>query len=258
MRDVIDVILITVGFLLFFITSIEIFNFHFIYQIPGQLFSWSISYVINSVRLPKENSGGWFYEYQTLISGLIAVLGAVGTIVTMYSHHKSSMNIKLISARVHMRDALSIMCKYAEGCFDYISGLIEIPPEKPEHAMNVFKDNIGYLDKKTARTIDRLTFFYQIYNSRLETFSEENQPSNTTMLDRLYEWVHFQCMLNQIFEYARGEVNQISYIDPKNIPFKDMMTAYRVLRSHRFMGSSARVTILASELEEFIIKRHKS
>ena len=105
-----------------------------------------------------ENSGGLIYEYQTLIGAFIAA----GSIYMTWFQYRKTTKSKEFSARAHMNDALSAICKYSKDCFLSTYDNREETVEKPTEAINTLKQSIQYLDSESAESVYQLVGFYQV------------------------------------------------------------------------------------------------
>lgn len=67
-----------------------------------------------------EYSGGWIYEYQAMIAGLLALLSAAITVWVMRNHHNDLKYTKNLAARAFMQDSASEICAYYKKLFEYL------------------------------------------------------------------------------------------------------------------------------------------
>jgi hypothetical protein len=97
-----------------------------------------------------DGTSGWFYEYQTIIAGILALSGAVVTILYMYSNHRDLVHRRDLAARAYMHDAASEICGYCQEMFNGFWQGNEPISDKPNESIKALKDNIGYVDIQVA------------------------------------------------------------------------------------------------------------
>lgn len=168
--------------------------------------------VSGAFSLPANNSGGWIYEYQTLIAGLAASL--IGLVAASYTRHqyKDTINRRRLSEKAKMNDALSGLCDYARSCFSAILNNDEslLPNRENNDDINILKHAIEYLDLDTSEAVYELVIQYQVNNARLERhFDSSEQRSINSQTDNLYDAVKLRAMAINLFDYARKEINSV-------------------------------------------------
>lgn len=168
------------------------------------------AYVSASMK-PETNGGGWFYQYQTLIAGLIAVLGALLTILTMRKTHQDIVFSNNLKARAYMHDTARELCDYCDELFLMGCKNIDSEDEKkaidlkmvgsPQNSVNNLKDHIGFLDKKSAKAISALLSQYQVFHSRSKS---KHKNEYKKLASQLVEIAEFNIRALRIFDYARA------------------------------------------------------
>ncbi len=108
-----------------------------------------------------------------------------------------------------MPDALSALCNYTENCVAYLLGNDDSDrvPNAPESAIGVIKNSIEYVDPVSARKLFELVVHYQIHNSRLQ--GHDGKKTVYVNGERIYDSVYLRALVNQLFEYARDEVEAV-------------------------------------------------
>lgn len=169
-----------------------------------------LSFFTYAFLLPKDNSGGIFYEYQTLIAGFLAVLGAALTIRTMNKSHKDLVYRNNMKARAYMHDSARELCAYFQMLFDHgYHGLcnknyepIFVSNEKaPTEALNALKENIGFLDNHSVRALSILLSKYQVFQSRSKS---RNRIKRRKLAMQITDIIELYIWSERIFEYARA------------------------------------------------------
>ncbi len=161
----------------------------------------------------------FLYEWQTLVAGLIALIGALGTIAIVKhqinlekERYLNDRKSKMFAARAALPDALSEICKYAKHCVEYHSNSllahfeIEAVPnttivltKPPFEAANSIKESIEYLDPVSAKKMFELLVFFQIHNARLT----ENDQSRETIDQFIFDAIKLYALSERLFPYAR-------------------------------------------------------
>lgn len=189
------IIVLLVGVVVLFL----IINFNLVLTSLGETF-----------LLPKNNSGGVFYEYQTLIAGFLAILGAALTIRAMNKSHRDLVYRNNMKARAYMHDSARELCTYFQMFFN--QGYNNLYNKKyepisvynetaPTQALNALKENIGFLDNNSVRALSILLSKYQVFHSRSETRDRMKHRKLTMQVTDLIE---LHIWSERIFEYARA------------------------------------------------------
>ena len=178
------------------------------------------------------------HEWQTLIAGTIALFAAWLTVRTIRQQIKLQQSqieedkrryadaqlSKKWAARAGMPDALSTLCEYTRACVTYLSIADDNRqiPDAPAEAIGVIKSSIQYVDPESAHKLFELIEHYQVHNTRLSAYKEENDHPENDM--RIYDAVKLRCLVDRLFEYARNEVDVVPAVE---INRADMVTALR-------------------------------
>lgn len=157
----------------------------------------------------------FIYTWQTLISGVLALTAAMGTIHVMnlqrrdeWVKHNDRIYRSSLSARAKMPDAIDDISLYFKACFEFIKEGLSDFPKQPEKSINVLKESIQFLDNNSAEMIYELIVFYQIYNARLKSHSESR---GTVDKDDIYfDTIKINSMNLNIFDFARNREKVIS------------------------------------------------
>ncbi|OFW89116.1 MAG: hypothetical protein A3J37_05620 [Alphaproteobacteria bacterium RIFCSPHIGHO2_12_FULL_45_9] len=149
-----------------------------------------------------------FSNWQTLLTGVLALLGAWWTVNTMQKQmHEEKTRAddalyrRSLAYRSKMPDALIEISAYTKGCFKYLHQGAPFLPEKPLNGITILKEAIEFTDNESALIIYELVSFYQKYNSRIAHFLESRDRSKD---DLIYDTIMLNCMAIGIFNYARN------------------------------------------------------
>lgn len=169
-------------------------------------------------------------DWQTLTAGFVAFFGAlITTVVLVVQHrfdkkkHREDQRKNAFYMRSLMPDALSELVSYSKACFRHVNDEDSLPA-KPDKAISILKENIKYTDAKTSKCLFDIVSFYQVHNSRLESYADSIAMHKYEHI--LYDMTllyHYSCCL---FSYARNEVKSIKKIDPSE---KDIMNAAKAM-----------------------------
>jgi hypothetical protein len=132
----------------------------------------------------------WLYKWQTLLSGGLALLAAIVTIVVIVGQIQQTGTIetnrrrrKLRAARATLPMALAAVCDYAEGCVRDLISLMPVDeervvarlparPELPADIIPTFEKCIEFADEPEASHLIGLLRRLQIQYSRLADAGE--------------------------------------------------------------------------------------
>lgn len=190
----------------------------------SQILFYIIEYRVNFV----------FKEWQTLIAGMLALCAAG----VAYWQYRDSLYRKNISARAKMMDALADVCEFAKQSFLNIEKNQEIPNQK-SNGIDVLKEGVEGLDRKTADTFHDLFVHYQVHNSRnLRGPQGEKHGKEYLLYDSLLLYV----LASSLFDYARKK-------DVYGESVKTVENAKPSLQS-MFSGLRAITDMWADQIEE--------
>lgn len=169
----------------------------------------------------------FLYKWQTLTAGAIALSAAWLTVRTIRQQielqqsqidedkrrYENAQLSKNWVARVGMPDALSALCEYTESCVAYlrIADDDRQIPDTPAEAISVIKSSIEYVDPVSAHKLFELITHYQVHNARLSRHTEQNDQLENDI--RICDTVKLRFLLDQLFEYARNEVDVVPDVE---------------------------------------------
>ena len=83
---------------------------------------------------------------------------------------------------------------------------VEGLPAAPEEAINTIKTAIEFVDTKASESLFELVKHYQVHNAR---FAKDTNEDALEVSDRMYDTVYLRGLVNQLFEFARMETEDI-------------------------------------------------
>lgn len=175
-------------------------------------------------------------RWQTMVTGLLALGAAWWTITVIREQialQRTEMNAhearlqdaqrsKLFSVRAHMPDALSEITTYARRCMSYLHGGETTLPTQPSEAMNKIKDAIEYVDGETSASLFELISHYQVYNSRIVSYSIDKTKYDFS--EKMYDTALLHALVDRMYDYARGEIEYVKSGKPSK---KEMISSLR-------------------------------
>ncbi len=179
--------------------------------------------------LPR-NAGGWFYEYQTLITGLV---GAFIASVVAYQYYHMRYR-KMLSARAKMNNALNDICSYSRSCFRALHK--DGKKTKSNNSfLKIFEDASEFLDVNTSDAVYQLDIHYQVHHARLEGYYERKENKEILFGDkkeeRMYDSLLLYALASRLFSYARGSnqynqpVSFVKHTKPLNSEMQSALNA---------------------------------
>ena len=172
-------------------------------------------FIIVLVMFGAVFQGGWgiydtfIKEYETLISGLLALLGAIITVIVLRTqinqgetHHRESRDKKFAAARAVLPLALSELRQYAEESIQYTvkkkkETITDSPPTIPENLIPVLRDLVEYGNTGISSITCKLISDIQIHRSRM--LSSETDLLDATIRDAAM----LIAFSENFYEYAR-------------------------------------------------------
>lgn len=217
-------------------------------------------------------------SWQTMIAGLLALIAAILTFhlvrtqiymqreqaeedqqlvrtqIELQRHqieeeqqrHDLQQRKKSLAARAELPDALSSLSRFATECGKYIlTDGSRYTPGSPRDAISAVKNSIEHVDLISARQLFELVKFYQLHNARFMAYADSGGGGLAN--DELCDLAHLQFLINNLFEFARGEIEVAPEPDASQ---SEMVTALKnciptdgIYRQHR------RYAAAMSELE---------
>lgn len=211
-----------------------------------------------------EASPSWFVDildhWQTLITGGLAVLAALGTIWAMRwqtniqkEQFESVQRRKAWSAQAKLPDALSAISEYSRAVMAALisgdaSGVVY-----PTEAVRELKDSIEYIEERAAKRVFELVSKLQVQRARFQEYAERRggRPFDLEGQQYVYDAVLLTAFTDSLYEFARGEVEYGPTGKPSR---KDMMSSLRTtVGLIEFVGDEERF----AEVVAMIDRRHQ-
>lgn len=155
------------------------------------------------------------YDWQTLISALLALLAAWWTVRTIKkqiageaNRHADAQKRRELSARAQMPDALSTLSRFTEACMKYHDGRSQELPARSTEAVTVLKAAIEFIAPQPADKLFELVSFYQVHNARL--FSARRRRAGPENADRMFDTTVLRFYIDRMYGYARNESEFVS------------------------------------------------
>jgi len=170
------------------------------------------------------------YNYQTLISGLLAVVGAITTVFFINRQIRQANSQETerrrrsdFAARAMMPAALSELCQYSQKCASALVPLIENAPTTqvsvsasirdfpaiPDDALLVLRECIEFGSEAVAENIADLIRKLQVQSSRLGGEVWLSESGNTIvppiLIDCVLDALEIYARSTSLFPYARRE-----------------------------------------------------
>lgn len=180
--------------------------------------------------------GQWLYDWQTLLSGLLALIAALiaaGFLIWQTRimkaqlradsmRHDEARRAKQRSARVALPDALADVSRYVRACAWSLFQRNTDEVVAPVTAIATLKSATEFLDDGPAGAVAAIVLHYQVQHSR---HSLPEMPK----FDRMYDCVRLGYLTDRVFEYARGDVADLS--SPPDRDCEGMLKILRGLRT---------------------------
>lgn len=152
-------------------------------------------------------------SWQTLIAGLVALLGAKMTVDVMNRQHNENKDAVGIKVRASLNGVVNLFIDYSRDCMDFIREIGDLPDTKnTDSAIILIAENIPYVDKKTAEFLKEMIIFYQVHNARLKSYERSKK---TPFIDISRTILTFHSMTLDLISFARFENGKPLIKNPK-------------------------------------------
>ena len=143
-------------------------------------------------------------DWQTLIAGLIAFVGAFLTVKVMRAQRLDHLRRTALSTKSELSPSNAQLYGYLQNCLYWILEETEGIPDFPSNNVRLLSKHIEFTETSSGKNLFNLVNFFQVHNARLtspefrETFPRE---AGAKVLDTL---VLANCII-KLWEYARNE-----------------------------------------------------
>jgi hypothetical protein len=182
-------------------------------------------------------------NYQTLVGSILALLGALLTVLIIAIQIVQSQDAdeqrrrdRLRAARSVLPFALSQISQYAEDCIEAILPLLPtndqaegfvnqppnpvIAPKLPEDALPILKECIESSEPEAAKALSEIATMLQIRNSRFHALLIKipekivstmhiSVLSSYDVRRRIIDFIELQAKTSKLFDYARGKSEHV-------------------------------------------------
>ncbi|CAO4179566.1 hypothetical protein EEDFHM_03544 [Methylorubrum populi] len=164
------------------------------------------------------------FQWQTLISGVIALAGAAATVIAVLIQINANRKIEderrqneAYAARSVLPQALNEIIEYAEQCMDVLdeasrresvmSDALKKLPHPPGGLLPIFRDAIRFSDNERQRQIADLLSFFQVHEARLISLRNPSRAGHTfsTLPEAVIDSARLYAMVARLFPWARRE-----------------------------------------------------
>ncbi|WP_176056078.1 hypothetical protein [Brucella intermedia] len=174
-----------------------------------------------------ERVGQYLYDWQTLISGLLALGAAVVTV----NHLRSQIRIERSrikdereraekGAKIRIAHALSPLSVYGESGIAYWASWArtenEAPyPKLPYAAIDTLMEVAVDIDNETFESIRELVLWTQVLDARVSGYlSKDIPPPINWRENMIFELLYFKCLVNRLYAYGRGKTQVLPFVEP--------------------------------------------
>ena len=184
-----------------------------------------------------------------MITGLLALAAAVAAyrqlrqqnkllgkqIEDDRNHRTDEKRVKSAVARASLPDALSSIGEYAVHCLDFLQPTQPFssprsyanPPSFPVDATDTLKASLQLLDGRAADSVVSVILFAQVQRARLKRYTAWHELE---VAQRMYDAIWLRFLTDRIYEFARGEVEEISP-PPKKARLKELDSTFTIMHS---------------------------
>lgn len=188
---------------------------------------------------PKDE-GSWFHSYQSVLGGLLALIGAIFTVFVINGQtresrrqHDFERKRKSDAARAALQLTLSWLCDYAREWTDVLEGIkdevqndqtpsISKLPQIPTTIISNLKECIDFADEQSQAALKDLVKNLQVSKANLiDNLREISSKRGTIDYRNSILWsgythaVYIQCYANRLFSYSRflNETPKVGVLD---------------------------------------------
>lgn len=179
--------------------------------------------------------GGWFFDYQTLITGLLALAGAWWGVraINMQMRQEALLEAERLAsrraaARAVLPLSLSLLSEYAEECASILEGLLgqcvdgSLPrsvkvnafPAPPGEAIQAFKEMTEVSLPADRETLAAILTKIQIQRSRISSVPPDRRPEGmivaaANLEEYILDAAEVYARSAALYEYARGKTEKM-------------------------------------------------
>lgn len=192
-------------------------------------------------------------NWQTLIAGFLALLGALITTGVLLKQHSSDQKRyrqdrerRAFYLRASLADALSDLVEYSRECFQYVHWNKDFP-QKPKQAIDILKANIEFADIVTSENLFKISSFYQVHNSRLDSYAQSDSINKKEHM--LYDISLLNHYFLRLFRYARNQEKFVQDIFPTKEEIRNSVDT--LIGIHEYQENFALYEEIFNEVEKY-------
>lgn len=192
------------------------------------------------------------WHWQSITAGLLALGAALLTAYIMRKNYRDDLQRRELAARSRTTVALSELCTYTSQCFEFLwqPALDSDIPQRPDDEIKVIADTIEFSPRPAGLKMAKLISQLQVNAVRMQPYAEA-EPTQDEFDTSFYDVIELRCRINNMFEFARNETNQIPATESR----AEMINALKNVMTLRRYTDSTRDGRLI-RLVETIKRRH--
>ncbi len=168
-------------------------------------------------------------RYQTLIAGLLALIGAWLLWVQIQDQRRHALDARKqseIATRIRMPHALSRLSVYWKHCYDaWEAGDISRKTMEPPHeAIETIMAAAPAADPETFETIKKLTVLSQAFEARLRPYHDLGEHQRLAQMIVDISWLNY--LTNSLYGYGRLEEDAAPYQRPDRDTLQHQLDRY--------------------------------
>lgn len=194
--------------------------------------------VLSVCDLGRGPVAAFFYDWQTLISGGLAILAALATVIYLRrqialqqeqvdlqrDQYRQENRQKVKTALIRVPHALVEIHSYLVGCFG--AWKAENPddrPAPPTDALTIIMDAAAYVDDESFDSFRHLVIASQTFETRIA--SPGRQRAHNTLSTMIVDLAELSYLANRLFRFARMEpgAETIPYVKPTRADLEDAL-----------------------------------
>lgn len=170
-------------------------------------------------------------KWQTINAGILAITASwIGLNIARNKEERQRVR-ELEAAKAFLPSGLSELCQYfkeSAGCLNQLwenngTKIALKPPRPPEIYRDIFRECIRHATPDVGEYMARILRNMQVHAARLR--QSEQGVDRHTLVVYFFRLAELQVHVNQLFEFARGEVIGV----PKSVDWENFSEAYSIL-----------------------------
>ncbi len=203
----------------------------------GVLLGISFAALVWTFPLPLYGKQNWIDEYQTIITGIIALIIGAASVFALSRQFRQAEAFRrdewareMRAARPTLAFELVQLLRYSENCYSLLRkgyrdltldrhGMVQYPkfeneiPLIPQDAFATLKDNLKFGTPTAVAVISNIISKLQIQNSRLHALAANSEGDDKYSLSELHVYsvdsLELIALSVRMFPYSRGEIDDV-------------------------------------------------